>query len=260
VPETDNGSALRPVDWSQFDGVDICAKHHAKCLGGDFFDGLALGDRILFLLTDIAGPRTEASRVAAAVQTVFREKATELFTPSGADGSEVNESDAMAELANAVNRSLIDAAGGRTHLAPTFIGCFLQSLGILTYCNAGNVFALAREGQAVRPLESSGMPLGLFSHLTFEAMILALHRGEALLLVTKGVAESRSRGEEFGATRLARMFEHSSDKSAAAICDEILQEAYDFGTRPWERVLDYVNAGDFHRREDLTALALVRRA
>jgi serine phosphatase RsbU (regulator of sigma subunit) len=257
VRETDNGSALRPVDWAQFDGVDICAKHHAKCLGGDFFDGLVLADRILFLLSDIAGPRSEALRVAVEVQTVFREKAAALFTPMGVDGSEINESDAMAELANAVNRSLIDTAGGRTHLAPTFIGCFQQSLGILTYCNAGNVFALAREGQAVRHLESSGMPLGLFSHLTFEAMIFALQRGEALLVVTKGVAESRRRREEFGDKRLAGMFEHSSEKSAAAICDEVLQAAYDFGTGTLGRVLDHVNAG---RREDLTALALVRRA
>jgi serine phosphatase RsbU (regulator of sigma subunit) len=249
VRETDNGSALRLVDWSQFDGVDIRAKHHAQCLGGDFFDGLVLGERVLFLLTDIAGPRTEALRVAAGVQTVFRDKSTELFAPLGGDGSEVNESDAMAELANAVNRSLIDAAGGRTHLAPTFMGCFQRSLGILTYCNAGNVFALAREGQAVRPLESSGMPLGLFSHLTFEPMVVALRPGEAVLVVTKGVAESRKRGEEFGSKRLSQLFEQSSEKPAAAICEEILQAAYEFGTRPWRR-----------RLEDLTALALVRRS
>ena len=182
------GSALRPVDWSRFDGVDIFAGHHSDCRGGDFFDALLLGDRALFLLTDIAGPRPQALRVAAAVQNAFRGKAEELFGPSQVDGSEVNESDAMAALAHTVNLSLIEAAT-RAQFAPTFLGCFERTLGILTYCNAGNVLALARDGMDVRALESSGMPLGLFTHTTFEAMFLALQQGEALLLVTKGVAE-----------------------------------------------------------------------
>jgi serine phosphatase RsbU (regulator of sigma subunit) len=162
-------------------------------------------------------------------------------------------------LTYAVNLSLLDAAKGRTHLAPTFIGCFERKLGILTYCNAGNVRALARDNGTVHVLESGGMPLGLFSHLTFEAMFLALQQGEVLLIVTKGVVESRRRGEEFGAERLSRLLEHASGKSAAVICDEVLREAYEFGATPWARVLDYLNAGELRQREDLTALALVRR-
>jgi serine phosphatase RsbU (regulator of sigma subunit) len=259
VREIGTGSTLRAVDWSQLDGVDIYAGHHARCRGGDFFDALLVGDRVLFLLTDIAGPRLEAQQVAAAVQGTFREKAKELFGPSGVDEGEVNESDAMAGLAYALNLSLLEAAGGRVHLAPTFVGSFERKLGILTYCNAGNVRALARDNGTVRVLESSGMPLGLFSHLTFEAMFLALQPGETLLVVTKGVVESSRRGEEFGAERLSWLLEHLSGKSAAAICDETLREAYEFGASPWARALDYLNVGELRRREDLTALALVRR-
>lgn len=253
------GSTLRPVDWSRFDGVDIYAEHHSECRGGDFFDALLLGDRVLFLLTDIAGPRPEALRVAAEVQNAFREKAEEFFAPSAGAKAEVNESDAMAALAHAVNLSLIEAAD-RTQLAPTFMGSFQRTLGILTYCNAGNVLALARDGGEVRTLESGGMPLGLFTHTTFEAMFLALQQGEALLLVTKGVMESRRGGSEFGAERLPGLLRDSTANSASSLCDEVLREAYDFGNSPWARVLGFLHASDLHRRDDLTALALVRHS
>jgi serine phosphatase RsbU (regulator of sigma subunit) len=229
------GSTLRPVDWSRFDGVDIYARHYAECRGGDFFDALPLGDRALFLLTDIAGPRPEALRVALAVQDAFRQKAEELFGPSQPTEAEVNESDAIAALAHTVNLSLIEAAN-RARFAPTFMGCFQRTLGILTYCNAGNVLALARDGKEVHTLESSGMPLGLFTHTTFEAMFLALQQGESLLLVTKGVAES-------GAERLTQLLKDSTAKSASGICDDVLREASKLGNS-----------------DDLTALSLVRRS
>jgi serine phosphatase RsbU (regulator of sigma subunit) len=247
------------VEWPQLDGVEIYAGHHAKCLGGDYFDALVVGDRVLFLLTDIAGPRREALQVAAEVQGAFREKAKELFRPSGVDKGEVNESDAMAALAYALNLSLLEAAGGRVHLAPTFVGSYERKLGILTYCNAGNLLALAGDKGAVHALESSGMPLGLFSHLTFEAMFLALQPGEALLVVTKGVVESRRRGSEFGAERLTRLLEQAAGEPASAICEQVLQASYDFGNPTWARVLDFFHVGGVHRRNDLTALALVRR-
>jgi serine phosphatase RsbU (regulator of sigma subunit) len=250
---------LRPVDWSQFDGVDIHAEHFSECRGGDFFDAVLLGDRVLFLLTDIAGPRPQALGTAAKVQSTFREKSGELFGPSAAADAEVNESDAMAALAHAVNLSLI-AATDRTQFAPTFIGCFQKTLGILTYCNAGNVLALAREDEEVRTLESSGMPLGLFSHTTFEAMFLAFQKGEALLLVTKGVTESRRAGADFGAERLAHLLKNSTPKSASSLCSDVLREAYDFGNPPWAKALAFLKAGEHRRRDDLTALALVRRS
>jgi serine phosphatase RsbU (regulator of sigma subunit) len=252
-------SALRPVDWSQFDGVDVHAEHFSECLGGDFFDALLLGDRVLFLLTDIVGTRPQALAIAAEVQNTFREEAVKLFAATSAGDAEVNESDALAALAHAVNRSLIEAAD-RAQFAPTFIGSFHRILGILTYCNAGNVLALVREGNDVRTLKSSEMPLGLFSHTTFEAMFLALRMGEVLLLVTKGVTESRRGGAEFGAERLARLLKDSTSNSASSLCSEVLRQAYDFGNPPWASALAFLHAGDLRRRDDLTALALVRRS
>ncbi len=59
------GPALLPVVWSQFDGVDLYARHHSQCRGGDFFDALSVGEHVLFLLTDIAGLQLQAQEVAS---------------------------------------------------------------------------------------------------------------------------------------------------------------------------------------------------
>ena len=190
--------ALLPVVWSQFEGVDLHARHLAPCRGGDFFDALSVGRHILFLLTDIAGLQLQAREVLSQLQSVFRQKAQELFAGTG-----VNESDALAELAHAFNLALIEAAQG-VHFAPTFLGCFNLAHGILSYCNAGNLLALVRSEGNVRVLESSGMSLGLFTHTTFEATILALQKGDAVLVVTKGVTGSRRGGTEFGVQRVTR--------------------------------------------------------
>jgi serine phosphatase RsbU (regulator of sigma subunit) len=245
------GPDLLPVDWSRLDGVDLHARYHSECRGGDFFDALAISHRVLFLLTDIAGTRSQAKQVALVAQTVFRQKAQELF-----EDPAVNESDAMAALAHAVNLSLIEAVHG-VRFAPTFLGCFNRTLGILTYCNAGSLLALFRDGGNVRVLESTGMPLGLFTHNTFEAVVLAFQEGDSLLVVTKGVVESGRGPDEFGAERVERLLKKSTVESASEICNTVLQQAYDFANHPWSRFLSFLHPAK--RQDDLTALALVRR-
>ena len=243
-------STLLPVVWSQFNGVDLHATHHEQCRGGDFFDALPVGQHVLFLLTDIAG--LQARDVLSQLQNVFRKKAQELFAVS-----DVNESDALAELAHAFNLALIEAAQG-VHLAPTFLGCFNLTHGILSYCNAGNLLALVRSEGNVRVLESSGMALGLFTHTTFEATILALQPGDAVLVVTKGVTGSRRGGTEFGVQRVTRALRNKTAASASAICEAVLREAHDFSQHPWSRFLNLFHRSKRCNPDDLTALALVR--
>src|SRR5579859_2567743 len=100
-------STLLPVAWSQFKDVDLHAKHHSPCRGGDFFDAVLVGRHVLFLLTDIAGLQLQAQEVASRVQNIFRQKALELFA-----GSDINESEGLAELAHAFNLAVIEAAHG----------------------------------------------------------------------------------------------------------------------------------------------------
>src|ERR1700759_3660337 len=83
------GTTPCPVNLTSLPGVDLSARYHSDRCGGDFFDGQAIGCRLVFLLTDIAGPRAEAHTIATEAQYAFRQRAWELF-----DSADTNEPDA----------------------------------------------------------------------------------------------------------------------------------------------------------------------
>jgi hypothetical protein len=91
-------------------------------------------------------------------------------------------------------------------------------------------------------------------------VVLAFQQGDTLLLLTKGVAESRRGAAEFGVERIEQLLRNSSGQSACEICQTVLQAAYDYANHPWSRVLSLMHAGKRQINDDLTALALVRRA
>ncbi len=257
-PETGAGTPIGgchpapyPANLAKLEGLDLRAHVRAARRGGNFFDGLAIGQRVVFLLTDIAGARAEARALAVDMQTAFRQYAPDLFGPSGA-----NESEAIATLAYELNRSLMEAAHG-VHFSPAFLGCFSLALGILTYHNAG-LLAVFHDEQGARILQSSGVPLGLFTHLTYEPEVLAFEPRARLLLVTKAVVESPPGASEFGAKRVERLLANVKADSASQICESVLQQAYAFGNRRWTRFYDLLHYERHLGNDDLTAVALVR--
>jgi serine phosphatase RsbU (regulator of sigma subunit) len=252
VPFNPAGPTPRPADLPQFEGLDLRAGYNSDGRGGDFFDGLAIGSRVVFLLTDIAGRQPEVRAVAVEVQHEFRTRAQVLFEPSGA-----NESEAIAALARDVNRSLIEAAHG-VRFAPTFLGCFNLTLGTLTYHNAGSLLAVFHDAEGVRVLEPGGIPLGLFTHNIFEPAVLAFEPRAKLLLVTKGITERRRGSARFGSERVIRTLQNANTDSASQICEAVLREAYDFGNRPRSRVNGFLHPGKRRGCDDLTAVTLVR--
>jgi serine phosphatase RsbU (regulator of sigma subunit) len=251
APAAEFHPAAYPDDLTRLDGLDLMARYRAGRRGGNFFDGLAIGQRVIFLLTDIAGARAEARALAVDVQTAFRQYAPDLFGPSGA-----NESEAIATLAYELNRSLIEAARG-VHFAPAFLGCFSLATGILTYHNAG-LLSVFHDAEGARILHTGGVPLGLFTHNTYEPALLAFEPQARLLLVTKAVLESPRGSFEFGAKRIERLLANLEADSASQICETVLQQAYAFGNRPGARFYNLLHYRKHLGNDDLTAVALVR--
>jgi serine phosphatase RsbU (regulator of sigma subunit) len=160
-------------------------------------------------------------------------------------------------LAHDVNRALIEAAHG-VRFAPAFLGCFNLTLGILTYHNAGRLLAIFHDAGDVRVLEAGGIPLGLFTHSTYEPAVLAFEPHAKLLLVTKGITERRHGSTTFGIDRIRRILENSKSDSAAEICEVVLREAYEFGHHPWSRVSRLLHPRKQPCNDDLTVVTLVR--
>jgi serine phosphatase RsbU (regulator of sigma subunit) len=244
------GLSPHPVNLPHIESLDLKARYHPARCGGDFFDGVATDSRVVFLLTDIAGRRPETHAIAVEIQNVFRTRAQELF-----QHSDTNESEGIATLARDINRSLIEAAGG-VRLAPAFLGCYNLTLNVLTYHYAGDLLAVFHDGKKARVLEPDGIPMGLFTHSTYEPAVLAFDRDAKLLLVTKGI-ESRRGSTMFGDERIQTFLENSTANSASEICEAVLRAADDSGKPPRSRA--FLRPRNRKYRDDLTAVALVRR-
>lgn len=249
------GRTPRRMELQQLRGLDLHAEYHSVRTGGDFFDAINLGSHVIFLLADIAGTKEATRSIAAEVQDTFRRRGAEFLGGTG-----VNVMDATAQLVQEVNHELLRASRG-VHFAPTFIGCYDLSLGILAYVNAGALTAVFHDSEGARILPSASVPLGLFTHLTHEPTMQAFEPGAKLLLVTKGVMETRHGRTHFGVERLIPLLEQTAPgfatDSATEICRATLKAAEEFKQIPWYS-LQNLPFGRRNVDEDLTALAVVR--
>jgi serine phosphatase RsbU (regulator of sigma subunit) len=239
------------MDLKKVQALDLHAEYRSMPTGGDFFDAVDLGSRVIFLLTDIAGTRQATQPIIAEVQHTFRTRGAEFFAPP-----EANLMDAIAQLVQEINHALIRTASG-VRFAPTFLGCYDLSLGVLAYINAGGMAAVLQDSEGARIVSVASVPLGLFTHLTFEPSIQAFEPGAKLLLVTKGVVETEQGSTHFGIDRLIPLLTNGSTRSAAEICQSALNAAGAFKQTPWYRRLHL----PFLRRhvdEDWTAMAVIR--
>ncbi len=193
----------------------------------------------MFGLLDIAGRIEENGAVVTAAMNTFRTRSPELFT-----ADDVNEPDAMAELCLELNRAIMAAEGG-IRSCPAFAGCYNEDLGTVCYFNAGHTPGLLRDPEGVTELKATGLPMGLFSHATCDAALVALPPGAALLLVSRGLLEGKRKREEFGIERVKSGLQEAAGENAKQLCLSMIDGVQQFMKKP-----------PVHN--DVTALALVR--
>lgn len=234
-----------PTVFPAIQGADIAAVFVGNRVAGDFYDSIRVGpERVLIGLMDVAGRRQETRNVLVAAQEIFRNAGSELFS-----SADVNEADALVALTLQINRGLIEAQGVIS--CPAFIACYHERLGTLWYTNNGHIPGLLRDATGISELGSTGLPLGLFSHSISEARIVAMGKGAALLLVSRGVIACESRNsdhsEEFGLEGVRSWFQGAPVSEAHELCTSILASTASFsnGRAPCD---------------DETALALIRNA
>jgi serine phosphatase RsbU (regulator of sigma subunit) len=220
--------------------AQLAALYYDHRIGGDCYDFLHVGPtRVLFVLLDIAGRAADNREIVSSAQTAFRSAGAELFAQE-----DVNETNAMVELFLQMNRNILKTAG-RVCSSPAFAGCYNEGLGTVSYFNAGHTPGLLRDRAGIVELPATGLPLGLFSHATPDASIIALEPGSALALVSRGVVEARNRTKELGLEQVKKNLERSQTRTAQEICTAVLDQVRGFTRKP-------------PTENDITALALVR--
>jgi len=233
-----------PTVFPKIEGVDMAAVFVGKRLAGDFYDSIRVNpERVLFGMLDVAGRREDTRALLVAAQEIFRNSGAELFART-----DINESDAMTELSLRINRHLIEISAD-VHSCPAFIASYHEKFGTLCYTNAGHTPALLRDATGISELRSTGLPLGLFSHATCDAPIVALEKGADLLLVSRGVIECNGHhdkaDEEFTLERVKDLLQAAAPTTAESLCKSVLTAVAEF-------------TGNAPVCDDRTALAVVR--
>lgn len=231
------------ADVPELSDAELAAVYYGQRMAGDFYDFVRVSPkRVIFGLLDVAGQHDDNREIVMAAQQTFRTQAVELFA-----SDDVNEADAMVQLCIHLNRTILQAEGGGVRSCPAFAGCYNESLGTVSYFNAGHTPGLLRHGTGVTELGATGLPLGLFSHATCDAPMVALEPGAALLVVSRGIVEGKYAGSEFGLERVRTSLHGTGAVSAEKLCAAILDEVRQFMRKP-------------PTHNDVTALALVRAA
>ncbi len=228
------------AELPELSGAEIAGMVCGRRVGGDFYQSVrATPCRVLFGLLDVAGECSENRGIVAAANATFREKG-----PVCVASDEVNEADAMMEFCLELNLTIRRAAVG-VRTCAAFVGCYNEELGTVCYVNAGHTPGLLRYDSEISELPATGLPLGLFAASTYEAPTVAVPRGGALLLVSRGVVEATRKREELGLQRIKQQFSRATLADAHAVASAALQA-----------VRQYTETAA--PQNDYTALALVR--
>ena len=145
---------------------------------------------LVFLLGDISGKGVAASMLMAHLHASMR-ALVGLGLP-------------LQQVVERANRVFCESTMAN-HYATLVCGRLAAS-GDGEISNAGHCAPLLVRGGQVTPLESTGVPIGLFCIKEYPVGRFRLSAGDSLVLYTDGVTETRNAGEqEYGLERLAAL-------------------------------------------------------
>ncbi len=219
LPQGDISCELWEVDF---------AYQPAGVVSGDYVDVMRKDGELYFMLGDVSGKGMAASILMSNLHAMFR-----ALIPVGLE---------LCDLMTRANHMFSESTLANQYA--TLILGKINPRGEVEMCNAGHLPPIIVGGERSVELDSTGLPLGLFSDSSFISSGVKLEPGETLLLFTDGVTEANDRGgEEFGVDRLRESINGYAKGHPTAL----LQSCVD-------AVAAFRNGAD--RNDDLTMLAL----
>ncbi len=208
----------------------------ARETSGDFYDFIALPDgRLGIVVADVSDKGAGAALYMALNWTLIRTYAAEY--------------PGQPEIVlRAVNRRIVKDTD-TSHFTTVFYGILDPETGMLVYSNAGHCppyLMNTSEGENVRRLIRTGVPLGILGEETWEQGSVQLAPGDVLVLYTDGITEAENeQGIFLGGDRLLGWVKSNLGCPAREIQDAILAEVQRF-------------VGDTPQSDDIALVVLQR--
>ncbi len=226
-------SQLTPRDLDQISGVDLGVHYEpAMWVGGDYCDIWRLSDgRVAFAVGDVSGKGLPAAMAMTSLQAALR--STTAFC------------DDLSSIVEQTN-TLLGHNLPEQMFVTLFLGLLQPASGELQYVNAGHLPPVIIDPQGKVSLldEASGPPIAV-AEGGFKTLHKTLTPGTGLVLVTDGITESTSPGDElFGMNRLTEAIAADPAGPAAQLVERVVSAAGDF-------------RGSAPQGDDVTVLAVI---
>jgi phosphoserine phosphatase RsbU/P len=189
----------------------------AKGLSGDYYDYIPINAHTLqTVIADVSGKGVSAALLMSATAA-----ATHL---------EVDHERDMLEVVERLNTGIRSVSDGK-HFVTLLLAEINTQRRTLRYVNCGHNPALLFQSETdkVTLLNSSCVPIGIFSEENCELASVGLATGDVLVFYTDGITEAQNdAGEEFGTERLAAILQNGFSLSAEALMATIFSTAAEF--------------------------------
>jgi len=233
-------SWLLPGAPLQLPGYQIAyATRPANTVAGDYYDVILRpgetpsGDRVLFVVADVAGKSIPAAMLMATFQASLRTLSSS-HVP-------------LKEIVSGLNHYACTNSQGGARFTTAFFAELDPASGRISYINAGhNSPILRRSSGTTEHLDTGGPPLGISIEFTHQCGTTNLDPEEWLAVFTDGVVEAvNTAGKEYEESQLIRLV----DENAAVAPAEMLR-----------RLLASLDAfvGNTPQHDDMTCLLLKR--
>ncbi|MEG1998792.1 MAG: SpoIIE family protein phosphatase, partial [Bacteroidales bacterium] len=174
--------------------IDLfAALQPAKEVGGDFYDYMLKGDKLIFIIGDVAGKGVPAALMMAMITSLFHSVATIHEKPE--------------KIVQEINRTIIEK-NNSDMFATLVVGIISLNTMEVSLCNAGhNPLVLITEGK--RPIfitVTPNLPVGVIENMKYKPDKLVMTNGDTLFLYTDGITEAENKDKElFGEKRFIDM-------------------------------------------------------
>lgn len=224
---------LLPQDLPPAESLEIGSAYApAAQLGGDFYDFLRCPDgRLAFAVGDVAGKATPAALLASLAVGLLR-------------GHVVERPYEPDEMLADLNDHLQSATADNRFVAMVY-GLFNDRSRTVHLANAGFPLALLASAGNLRPVDTGGIPLGMWPGTTYTTRTLRVSPDDILILCSDGLMEARNeRGEVFETSRLGSAIDELASEPADRIAAGLNKAALDFA------------GGDTRQEDDYTTVVL----
>ncbi|OBK12690.1 SpoIIE family protein phosphatase [Mycobacterium asiaticum] len=223
-------------------GADIAAEYvvaaEDTAAGGDWFDALALGDRLVLIVGDVVGHGVEAAAVMSQLRTALR--------------MQITGGHSVVEALEAVDRFHEQVPGSKS--ATICVGSLNYETGEFEYCTAGHppplVVTADAESRYLAP--SGGGPVG--SGTGFPMRTERLGIGDTILLYSDGLIERPGRAVGASTTEFAELASSIAGGTGGFVIDTPTRPVDRLCSETLELLLRSTGYND-----DVTLLAAQRR-